>query len=273
MKLGKTFLLLALTLILNFPTTAQETENEITFVYTPRQNATDPFAPARAEAARDAADGLEEKGDPLKEPLATVDLKAKVLDQHSGEQLKDIALEVFIISEQGQNRHAFAGTAASGRFSLPLFKDLSHLLIIRRAGYHPLSVLIEGSSADVEKTFYLISRRPDPDRPKRSEIVARPGQPQPVRSSAPQISNDMPAFALATAATDRRTLTGATGLRALPTHQSAVLQRFKTGDVIEVLEKTGKYWWKVHYHGKTGFVKAHMLALPEDGDPGSVFAR
>ena len=50
-----------------------------------------------------------------------------------------------------------------------------------------------------------------------------------------------------------------TSLRSEPTSSSAVMLRFGSGDEVELVEKTTKYWWKVIFDGKVGFVKAAKL--------------
>lgn len=50
-----------------------------------------------------------------------------------------------------------------------------------------------------------------------------------------------------------------TSLRADATSSSKVLKRLETSSNVIVLEKTSKYWWKVNYNGKIGYVKALLL--------------
>ncbi|MDV7391886.1 SH3 domain-containing protein, partial [Arthrospira platensis SPKY1] len=54
-------------------------------------------------------------------------------------------------------------------------------------------------------------------------------------------------------------VTQATSLRTGPDSQNSVILRLPEGGGVEVLEKTGKYWWKVTYKGKTGWAKAALL--------------
>lgn len=55
------------------------------------------------------------------------------------------------------------------------------------------------------------------------------------------------------------TLTDETSLREGPDSKAKVLARFDAGDRVEVLDDSGKYWWKVVYNGKTGWAKAALL--------------
>lgn len=54
-------------------------------------------------------------------------------------------------------------------------------------------------------------------------------------------------------------VTQATSLRQRATHKSNVLLRFAPGDEATLLEPTDKYWWKVVFNGKVGWVKKALL--------------
>ncbi len=58
---------------------------------------------------------------------------------------------------------------------------------------------------------------------------------------------------------DRYVLKEATSLREGSDHTTRVLLRFEAGDRVELLEKTDRWWWKVQYKGKIGYVKAALL--------------
>ncbi len=59
--------------------------------------------------------------------------------------------------------------------------------------------------------------------------------------------------------TTRYVLTKATSLRSQPDSKASVLLRFAPGDKVEVLESTGKYWWKVRFRNRTGWAKSALL--------------
>ena len=54
-------------------------------------------------------------------------------------------------------------------------------------------------------------------------------------------------------------VTTRTSLREGPDSDTAVLLRLPEGDRVEVLESSGKYWWKVRYKTTTGWAKAALL--------------
>lgn len=58
---------------------------------------------------------------------------------------------------------------------------------------------------------------------------------------------------------DNYSITTKTSLRALPTASSKVLKRLKVGTEVQVIEKVNKYWNKVIYKGKEGYVKTLLL--------------
>lgn len=54
-------------------------------------------------------------------------------------------------------------------------------------------------------------------------------------------------------------LTNNTSLWQGPVHTSTVLSHLEAGDKVEVVKKTGKWWWKVRVGDQTGFVRAELL--------------
>jgi len=50
-----------------------------------------------------------------------------------------------------------------------------------------------------------------------------------------------------------------TSFRKEATHLSDVILRFTYGDAVALLEKTNRYWWKVQFKGKIGWIKAAKL--------------
>lgn len=51
-----------------------------------------------------------------------------------------------------------------------------------------------------------------------------------------------------------------TSLRQGASHETEILLRLRSGNRVELLEKTSKYWWKVRFDHQEGYVKALLLA-------------
>lgn len=76
----------------------------------------------------------------------------------------------------------------------------------------------------------------------------------------PQTAEEKPRYAeLAAFQSGHYSLIQETSLREEPDSKARVLARFDAGDRVEVLDDSGKYWWKVVYNGKTGWAKAALL--------------
>lgn len=58
---------------------------------------------------------------------------------------------------------------------------------------------------------------------------------------------------------NRYRVTQSTSLRVRPDSQSGVILRLRPDDRLEVLDDSGKWWWKVRHEGKTGWAKAALL--------------
>lgn len=54
-------------------------------------------------------------------------------------------------------------------------------------------------------------------------------------------------------------VTKATSLRAAPDSQAKVYVRLYDGYRVQVLENSGRWWWKVRYKGREGWAKAALL--------------
>ncbi len=50
-----------------------------------------------------------------------------------------------------------------------------------------------------------------------------------------------------------------TSLRKYPEPNADVLKRIGEGERVEIIESTERYWWKVNYAGRVGWVKRHLL--------------
>lgn len=86
------------------------------------------------------------------------------------------------------------------------------------------------------------SSKPAPQVKPKEEKAVRPIPPSPPSSGA--------GFYL---------VTERTSLRDGPDSQATVILRLPVDGKVEVLDATGKYWWKITYSGKTGWAKAALL--------------
>lgn len=54
-------------------------------------------------------------------------------------------------------------------------------------------------------------------------------------------------------------LKSSTSLREGANHTQRVIRRLRTGQKVELIEKTNNNWWKVRFNSQTGWVKASAL--------------
>lgn len=94
---------------------------------------------------------------------------------------------------------------------------------------------------------------PDESSPAFEEEVVDFDEPAPMTSPmevAPMLADGETTFKI----------TANTKLWEGPIHTSDVLENLRAGDQIEVVKKTGKWWWKVRFGDKVGFVRTMLLA-------------
>ena len=58
---------------------------------------------------------------------------------------------------------------------------------------------------------------------------------------------------------NKYTITKETSLRKAPDSKARVLVRLKVGSKLQVLDSSGKWWWKVNYKGREGWAKRALL--------------
>lgn len=101
-----------------------------------------------------------------------------------------------------------------------------------------------------------------PDQKKERSVPASPSTVDEVTRSEPQTPVASPK-AIPPATEPKLpiycTLTAATVIRRGPVYTSDEIAPLRAGDQVEVIKKTGKWWWKVRFNGKIGFVKAQLL--------------
>ncbi len=88
---------------------------------------------------------------------------------------------------------------------------------------------------------------------QRDVKIVDPDNPEEAMPRAVEVSE------LTRKGTSRYRVTQSTSLRVRPDSQSGVILRLRPDDRLEVLDDSGKWWWKVRHEGKTGWAKAALL--------------
>ncbi len=204
-----------------------------------------PFAyEPEAETATDAAETEDEK---------YARLSGRILDDQTGTVLEESILELFYLDENGEAQRSYTGRVSSGTFDLPLFRGYEHIALLRRHGYQSRAVYLGPVTEDRRDDFFLSPERPQPPAIEGTPIsTTSPTDPPATEVKATETS--IPSLPVG-----YYRLTQETSLRRGATHESAILLRFQPGDEVEVLEKSEKFWWKVRFQGKTGYVKSFLL--------------
>ncbi|MCB0629679.1 MAG: SH3 domain-containing protein [Saprospiraceae bacterium] len=76
---------------------------------------------------------------------------------------------------------------------------------------------------------------------------------------AGSVAPEVPAEPTARVEGNHYSLSHSTSLWQGPIHTSNVLAYLEAGEQVEVVKKTGKWWWKVRFGDQTGYVKAELL--------------
>ena len=85
-------------------------------------------------------------------------LQGTIVESGARDTLKNVAVEVFFIDQEGQMQRAYTGLVHSGKFTIPLLPEATHLLILRKAGYESEAFLVEEEQALCEQAFELTAR-------------------------------------------------------------------------------------------------------------------
>jgi len=189
---------------------------------------------------------------------STIFLHGVVREQVSRKLLKSIVLEAYTMEAGGERTLIYANGFYSGRFSIPLRRGAAHLLIVNKHGYQEEEVILNtedlGQQEAIEREFTLFpkpkSTAPAAPAERWQSIEVQEEWEQPAgQEAAPIPEPDNTLFAL----------TEATSLREGPTHKTEVILRFRPGDQVELLEKHDRWWWRVRFEGRSGYVKAFLL--------------
>jgi len=177
--------------------------------------------------------------------------QGRILDEQTRSPLEDCILELFFIDENGEVQRTYSGRLRNAAFSLPMFRGFEHIALLRRQGYEAKAFYLGTMMEDRQHDFLLLASQfthsPIKGTPISSGQTQMPPSPaeEEVMAPKPPIGYFQ--------------VIQATSLRATASHRSEILFRFQAGNEVEVLEKTEKFWWKVRYLGKTGYIKSFLL--------------
>jgi len=100
-------------------------------------------------------------GEPASRKTASSDvLRGIILGRDLRDTLNEVAVEVFLLDQEGQIQRVFTGLAHSGKFSIPLLPASTHLLILRKKGYQSKSFLVEAAKTQEAQMFTLTGQQP-----------------------------------------------------------------------------------------------------------------
>ena len=205
--------------------------------------------------------------------------------------LPGIRLEVYRDFPDGTSELTYIGSAFSGRFSLSLTRDANYRFIIDKQGFQSLewdlkSSQMQANYAGIRRDFFLLTPwmkkefqeqaaalKPEEEIIQTEEkLIAKLKEELAIEKKrislkrieerstysdksipAKEVSY-VPAFSLGT-----YQVFGNTSLRKGPHHTERVQRRMRTGERVEVLERTSRFWWKIRFEEFVGYIKIAKL--------------
>ena len=179
----------------------------------------------------------EPEPDPIQVPISPyIEFFGEVMDKETHLELPGVIVDVFVTGEDGMEEGPSSRLFNSSYFVKQLDRTANYRIVVKKAGYKDKELFVfkddMGELPQIRNIFYLT--------PKVLEYMPSPEEETVVMAYE---------------------LTAVTSMRSEPTSQSTVLQRLSEGTLIEVLEETNKYWWKVNLDGQVGYVKAAYLIM------------
>lgn len=195
-----------------------------------------------------------------------------VKDEISGDQLQHIYVDVYKLSSEGLKELVRTDRYLIGQFEVPVERGYDHLFRIIRQGFEPLDFEISASDINASgiqliKNFFLARER-EYSRIAKTEEKKSPSPSTSRRAPSANNFNASPkmnqkpggsVFNEYVGTGEQFRVTQRTSFRSRATSQSEVLLRFHIGDTVEVLEKLNRYWWKVRFNRRVGYVKQALL--------------
>lgn len=187
--------------------------------------------------------------DPIPVPVSPyIELFGEVKDKETNLELSGVIVDVYVTGEGGIEVGPSSRPFNSSYFVKQLDRTAIYRIVVKKAGYEDTEFYVfkddMGELPQIRNIFYLT--------PKVLEYMPSPVEEEPVVMAYE--------------------LTARTSLRAEATSQSTVLQRISVGSLMEVLEETNKYWWKVNLDGQVGYVKAAYLMMSSNPITGTYVA-
>lgn len=207
---------------------------------------------------------------------------ASIANLQSGLWVERARYEVFTMDADGQRSLLLIGSVMNGKLSVELAVDQMHVLKLTAKGYQDQEVVLrkvgsQQSQQEIQKGIRLVPEPPASTTPKpiyeeqepvtvpKPEPKVRPEPTPPAREVTPSKPVEKPAETTEAPPSPserilpRFMLSKSTSLRKEATHESGVILRLRTGDQVEVLEKTNRFWWKVRFGQQVGFAKASLM--------------
>lgn len=165
------------------------------------------------------------------------ELFCEVSDSDTGMELTGIVVEVHKKEVGGTEALSSTRPYNAGQFLKQLDRTAVHRIVIKKAGFEDAELFVfpddVGNKSEIREIIKLA--------PKEKVIIEEP--------VAVENTSMVSAYEL----------TSRTSLRSEASSTSVVLERVSEGAIMEVLEKTNKYWWKVNLNGSEGYIKAAYL--------------
>lgn len=198
---------------------------------------------------------------------STVLLHGAVREAVSRKLLKSIVLELYALENNGERTLVYANGFYSGRFSVPMRRGKAHLVIVNKHGYLPEEVILSTENLEeqemIEREFTLSPKPTEEPAVTAAETRETRQDPPVAAQTADEKKTEITEAPRPVQTKSLFELTKATSFRRGPTHKTGVILRFSPGDRVELLEKHDRWWWRVRFRGRTGYVKAFLLVPVE----------
>lgn len=213
-------------------------------------------------------------------------LDCVIRDAANQEILEGVRLDVYRLNADGDEELFYTGSFYNSQVLVQLERNRVFQILINKPGYVQLDATLYGNvvqddQAGLVRHFELTkgdtqpleTLQPDslPETPLDTMATSTPDKQPMTDEDAFDTSDDLLGAAPteeegtpATESTDEVVLgvyymTESTSLRVGPHHTTDVILRLRPGYEVEVLEQTGRWWWKVRYQDRVGYAKSFLM--------------